>query len=280
MRTKILSDSTCDLSPELLEKYDIGIMPLYIIKDGQEFRDGVTITPLDIFEHVSQGGDLCTTSACAEYDYEQCFSEYAPKYDAVIHINIGSGFSSCHQNARLAAEEFDNVYVVDSNNLSSGQGLVVVAAAKMAEQGMDASEIVERLNELTSRVEASFLIERLDYLSKGGRCSAITAFGANLLNLKPCIEVKDGKMVVVKKYRGFFEKCISQYVRERLNERTDIENDLIFVTHAAATDESVKVAEEGIEQYGNFEEVIETNAGCTVSCHCGPHTLGILFVRK
>ena len=170
--------------------------------------------------------------------------------------------------------------MVDSENLSTGQGLLVVAAAKLAEQGLSGAEIAERVRALAPKVEASFLIERLDYMRKGGRCSAVAALGANLLNLKPCIEVREGKMGVCKKYRGSFEKCIRQYVKERLDGREDIAPELAFITHAAADANVVAAAKEEAAQYGSFETVEETQAGCTVSCHCGPNTLGILFVRK
>ena len=193
MRVKIISDSTCDLSPELLERYDIAITPLCIIKDGEEFQDGVNITPADIFAHVDGGGSLCSTAAVSQYEYGKVFARYAKEYDAVVQVTIGANFSCCYQNACLAAQEFDNVYVVDSENLSSGQGLLVVAAAKLAAQGLSGSEIAERVRALAPKVEASFLIERLDYMRKGGRCSAVAALGANLLHLKPCIEVCGGE---------------------------------------------------------------------------------------
>ena len=280
MRVKIISDSTCDLSPELLERYDIAITPLCVIKDGKEFHDGVDITPADIFTHVDGGGELCSTAAVSQFEYTQMFARYAKEYDEVVQINIGSNFSCCYQNACLAAQEFDNVFVVDSGNLSTGQGLLVVAAAKLAQQGVSGIEIAERVRALAPKVEASFLIERLDYMRKGGRCSAVAALGANLLKLKPCIEVREGKMSVCKKYRGSFEKCIRQYVKERLDGREDIATELVFITHAAADTNVVAAAKEETAQYGSFEEVEETQAGCTVSCHCGPNTLGILFVRK
>ncbi len=280
MRVKIISDSTCDLSPELLERYDIAITPLCVIKDGKEFHDGVDITPADIFTHVDGGGELCSTAAVSQFEYTQMFTRYAKEYDEVVQINIGSNFSCCYQNACLAAQEFDNVFVVDSGNLSTGQGLLVVAAAKLAQQGVSGIEIAERVRALAPKVEASFLIERLDYMRKGGRCSAVAALGANLLNLKPCIEVREGKMGVCKKYRGSFEKCIRQYVKERLDGRTDIAGDLAFITHPACQKNVVDAAMEEAARYGAFDEVIETRAGCTVSCHCGPDTLGILFVRK
>lgn len=280
MRVKIISDSTCDLSPELLERYDIAITPLCVIKDGKEFHDGVDITPADIFAHVDGGGELCSTAAVSQFEYTQMFTRYAKEYDEVVQINIGSNFSCCYQNACLAAQKFDNVFVVDSENLSTGQGLLVVAAAKLAQQGVSGIEIAERVRALVPKVEASFLIERLDYMRKGGRCSTVAALGANLLKLKPCIEVREGKMSVCKKYRGSFEKCIRQYVKERLDGREDIATELVFITHAAADTNVVAAAKEETAQYGSFEEVEETQAGCTVSCHCGPNTLGILFVRK
>ena len=280
MRVKIISDSTCDLSPELLERYDIAITPLCVIKDGKEFHDGVDITPADIFTHVDGGGELCSTAAVSQFEYTQMFTRYAKEYDEVVQINIGSNFSCCYQNACLAAQEFDNVFVVDSGNLSTGQGLLVVAAAKFAQQGVSGIEIAERVRALVPKVETSFLIDRLDYMRKGGRCSTVAALGANLLKLKPCIEVREGKMSVCKKYRGSFEKCIRQYVKERLDGREDIATELVFITHAAADTNVVAAAKEETAQYGSFEEVEETQAGCTVSCHCGLNTLGILFVRK
>ena len=280
MRVKIISDSTCDLSPELLERYDIAITPLCVIKDGKEFHDGVDITPADIFTHVDGGGELCSTAAVSQFEYTQMFTRYAKEYDEVVQINIGSNFSCCYQNACLAAQEFDNVFVVDSGNLSTGQGLLVVSAAKLAQQGVSGIEIAERVRALVPKVEASFLIDHLDYMQKGGRCSTVAALGANLLKLKPCIEVREGKMSVCKKYRGSFEKCIRQYVKERLDGRTDIAGDLAFITHPACQKNVVDAAMEEAARYGAFDEVIETRAGCTVSCHCGPDTLGILFVRK
>lgn len=279
-RIKILSDSTCDLTPALLQKYDITLTPLTVVKDGKPFRDGVDITPADIFAHVDGGGALCSTSAVSEYEYATFFSRYAPDYDAVVQITIGSGFSVCYQNACLAAQGFDNVFVVDSENLSSGQGLLVMEAVRLAEAGQSGEDIARALRELAPKVEASFLVERLDYLYKGGRCSAVAALGANLLGLKPCIEVSGGKMGVCKKYRGSFESAVRQYVRERLEGREDIRPALAFVTHPAAPESVVRAALDTAAQYGSFDQVIETHAGCTVSCHCGPHTLGILFVRE
>ena len=205
---------------------------------------------------------------------------FAAQYDAVIHIDISEDFSASYQNACNAAQEFDNVYVIDSRNLSSGHGHVVIEAAKMAEAGMEPAEICEKAKDLAERVEASFVVDRLDYLHKGGRCSAVAALGANMLQLKPCIEVKNGKMGVCKKYQGSFEKSLRKYVKDRLEGRDDIVLDRIFITHPAVAAKTVAMVREEVQKYADFKEIIETRAGCTISCHCGPNTLGILFIRK
>ena len=280
MKIKILSDSTCDLPQEVLEKYDITMIPLTVIKGGEDFTDGVNITPAEIFAHVAAGGDLCSTAAVNIGEYADMFAKYASSHDAVIHINISSEFSSCYQNARLAAEDFDNVRVIDSRNLSTGQGLVVLQAYKLAQECDDLDEIVEKLNAFTDKVEASFLLDQLQYMVKGGRCSAAAALGANLLNLKPCIEVKNGKMGVVKKYRGNYAKCLATYVKDRLAGRDDLDKTTLFVTHTPVTDECFKAVQDAVAQYNDFETTYWNEAGCTVSCHCGPATLGVLFVRK
>ena len=280
MNIKIISDSTCDLPKEVLEKYNITMMPLTVIKNGQQFVDGVNITPAEIFNHVAAGGDLCSTAAINIGEYAELFAKYANDYDGVIHINISSEFSSCYQNACLAAEEFDNVRVIDSRNLSTGQGLVVLKACELAKNGMNLDAITDELRAFTEKVEASFLLDRLDYMVKGGRCSAAAALGANLLNLKPCIEVKNGKMGVVKKYRGNYAKCLSSYVKDRLANRDDIDKGTLFVTRTPVTDECLDAVKQTVSQYNDFETTYWNEAGCTVSCHCGPGTLGVLFVRK
>lgn len=280
MKIKILSDSTCDLPRELLAKYDISLFPLTVVKNDVSYKDGVDIFPDDIFAHVAAGGALCSTSAGSVGDYEDTFAKYAREYDAVIHINLGSGFSSSYQNACVAASEFDNVYCVDSMNLSTGQGFIVLKAHELAQSGMDAKQIVEELNAFTAKVEASFLVDKLDYLAKGGRCSAVAALGANLLNLKPCIEVKNGKMGVVKKYRGNYAKCLASYVKDRLTGREDIDRDTLFVTQTVVSDDCYKAVMDAVHSCEPFNTIHETTAGCTISCHCGPGTLGVLFLRK
>ena len=281
MNIKILSDSTCDLSPALLEEFGIDLVPLTIIKNDKEFKDGINITPADIFEHVANGGSLCTTSANSVGEYQDIFERYAKEYDGVIHINISSHFSSCYQNACLAAEDYPNVRVIDSKNLSTGQGLVVLKACELAKTCEDLDAIAAELNEFTGKVEASFLLDQLKYMVKGGRCSAVVALGANLLNLKPCIEVKDGKMSVVKKYRGSYAKCLASYVKDRLAGREEnLQHSHLFVTKTPVTDECYTAVMNVVNENNYFDRIYETDAGCTVSCHCGPGTLGVLFVRK
>jgi len=280
MNIKIISDSTCDLSAELLHKFDIAITPLIVMKADAEYEDGVTITPAEIFAHVASGGNLCSTAARSVGFYQDTFAKYADKYDGIIHINIGSGFSSSYQNASLAAEEFDNVRCIDSQNLSTGQGLVVLKACELAKNAQSLDELTQQLREYAEHVEASFLVDKLDYLVKGGRCSSAAALGANLLNLKPCIEVKNGKMVVVKKYRGNYAKSLAAYVKDRLADRDDVDHSTLFITQTVVDDECYEAVKGAVAAYAPFETVYETTAGCTVSCHCGPGTLGVLFVRK
>ena len=280
MRIKILSDSTCDLPQELLEKYDITMVPLTVIKNGEAFSDGVNITAKDIFNHVAAGGDLCTTSALNAGEYYDWFKKFTDDYDGVLHINIGSGFSCSYQNACLAADDLDNVRVVDSQNLCTGQGLIVLKAAQLAQECQDLDELHDTVQAFTNRVEASFVLEQLAYMVKGGRCSSAAALGANLLNLKPCIEVKDGKMTVVKKYRGNYAKCLASYVKERLYDRDDLDLETLFVSHTPISAEAEEAVKDVLAQGPQFENVYWTDAGCTVSCHCGPGTLGVLFLRK
>ena len=280
MKIKILSDSTCDLSAEQLAAHNIDLARLTIVKGDEQFADGLTIFPADIFAHVAAGGDLCTTTAINIGEYQDLFEKYSAEYDGIIHINIGSGFSSCYQNACLAAEDYPKVRCIDSMNLSTGQGHVVLEACRLAETCEDLDEIADKLRDFATRVEASFVLDQLQYMVKGGRCSSAAALGANLLNLKPCIEVRDGKMSVVKKYRGSYAKCLANYVKDRLADREDILRDELFLTYTTITDECLNAVKDGIAAYGNFNTVYETTAGCTVSCHCGPATLGVLFVRK
>ena len=280
MNIKITADSTCDLSPELVSRYGVTLTPLTVIKDGKPYLDGEEIKPEDIFRHVAAGGALCSTSAVNVESYRQVFSRFSAQYDAVIHVTIGSLFSACYQNASIAAAGFPNVHVVDSMNLSTGQGHLVIEAAQLAASGMSGMEICSTLNAMRNRVQASFIMDRLDYMQKGGRCSSVMALGGMLLKIKPCIAVRNGRMEMVDKYRGKFEKCVEKYVKEQLKDRKDLRLDRIFITHTPVDAEAVEIARETIKKYADFAEIFDTDAGCTVSCHCGPGTLGVLFITK
>ena len=280
MNIKVLSDSTCDLSAELLQQHNITLIPLTVVKGDEQFKDGVTITPADIFAHVGNGGALCSTAANSIGEYAGQFEKYAADYDGIILVTIGSGFSACYQNATLAAEDYPNVRVIDSQNLTTGQGLVVLKACELAKSATDLDVLAAELRAYTEKIEGSFLVDKLDYLVKGGRCSSAAALGANLLNLKPCIEVNNGKMAVGKKYRGNYTKCLANYIKERLEGREDIDWSTLFITKTVVSEECYAAVLDAAKAYGKFDTVYETTAGCTVSCHCGPGTLGILFVRK
>ena len=281
MKIKITSDSTCDLSPELIEKYNIDILPLYVGMGDDILKDGIEATPDDIYAFVDKTGILPKTSAPNLADLTELFEKYTKDGYEVVHFSISADFSSSYTTACLAAEEVGNVKVVDTRNLSTGSGLVVLHGCEMAQNGATAEEIQKECSELTGRVEASFVVDSIDYLHKGGRCSSVAALGANLLKLKPCIEVIDGKMQSAKKYRGLIDRVILNYVTDRLNGRDDIDKHRIFITHTKCSEQIVEEVRKKINQLSpGFDELLETTAGCTITSHCGPYTLGILFVRK
>ena len=280
MTWKITSDSTCDLSPEQLQTFDITVAPLQVSMGGKNYRDQVDVFPDDIYAHVDGGGQLPVTAAVNPAEYAALFSELAPRYDFIIHVCLSAEFSSCYQNACTAAADFDNVFVVDSRNLSTGHGHVVLAAAELAASGLPAEEIVARLRDLTAKVDASFILSRLDYLRMGGRCSSIATLGANVLKLRPSILVRDGKMSVSKKYRGAFAKCVCEYIRDRLSIPEELDSHRVFITHSGLDQELLRQAEETVRSLRRFDEVCITRAGCTISSHCGPGCIGVLFIRK
>ena len=276
----ISSDSTCDLSQELVDRYNIHILPMGVTLGDKMYRDGMDITPDQIYAHHEKTGQLPKTSAINMAESADFFAELTKDGSAVIHFTISSSMSATYNNARIAAEDFEDVYVVDAKNLSTGSGLLVLAAAEMAQEGMEAKEIAKKVSELADCVDASFVVDNLEYLAKGGRCSAVAAFGANLLQLKPCISVKNGAMGVGKKYRGKFEKTLLSYVADRLADAEDICLDRVFVTHAGCDADIVESVVNAVKGTLPFKEVLVTRAGCTVSSHCGANTLGVLFIRK
>ncbi len=276
----ITSDSTSDLSRELHERYNIRVLPLGVTLGDKAYKDGVDITPDDIYAHHAKTGELPKTTAANVDECINFFKQFTDEGKTVIHFSISSSMSSTFNNGRLAAMECENVYVIDSANLSTGEGLLVVAASEMAEKGMAVEEIVERVTALVPKVDASFVIDNLEYLHKGGRCSALAMLGANVLKLKPCIEVKNGSMGVGKKYRGRYADVLRTYVSERLADADNIDNSRVFVTHAGCDEEIVNQVVNQVKETGIFKEIFLTRAGCTISSHCGADTLGVLFIRK
>lgn len=276
----ITSDSTTDLSAELKERYNIVTLPLGVTLGEKTFFDGVDINPDDIYEYHRKTGELPKTAAANVGDAIDFFASLVNDGKTVIHFSLSSQMSSTYNNCRMAAEEFENVYVIDTCNLSTGGGLLVIAAAEMAAKGMEAETIVSEIEKLIPCVDASFVIDNLEYLHKGGRCSALAMLGANLLKLKPCIEVKNGAMGVGKKYRGRFADVLKIYVKDRIGDGSDIDLDRVFVTHAGCNSEIVESVVEEVKRLAPFKEVFLTRAGCTISAHCGADTLGVLFIRK
>lgn len=280
MSIKITADSTCDLSSALLNEYDVDTMPLYVVLNGESYRDGIGISPDDIFAHVEGGGNIATTSAANVEDYTEFFAKAMAGHEGVVHFTISSEISCSYQNACLAAQEYENIYVVDSRSLSTGIGQLVLDAVLMSREGCTAEEIFKALEEKKQRLDVSFVINTLEYLRKGGRCSTLTALGANLLSLKPCIELRDGKMGVGKKYRGHLERCLQKYVADRLEDPSTVDDSRIFITDSGVSEELRAMIHEAVLKCVPFKEVIHTRAGCTISNHCGPNCLGILFYRK
>lgn len=276
----ISSDSTTDLSAELKERYSIHTIPLGVTLGDKVYRDGVDITPDDIYDHHDKTGELPKTTAANVGECADFFKQLTSDGSHVVHFSISSSMSSTYNNACIAASEFENVFVIDTKNLSTGGGLLVIAAAEMVKKGMSAKEIAEEIEKIIPYVDASFIIDNLEYLHKGGRCSAVAMLGANLLKLKPCIEVKNGAMGVGKKYRGMFGKVLTEYVTERLSDVKDIDADRVFVTHAGCDEAIVNAVVNQVKDTGIFKEIFLTRAGCTISSHCGADTLGVLFIRK
>ena len=279
-KIKITCDSTCDLSPELCERYHISVIPMRVALGERSCRDGVDVKPEELFAYVGETGQLPTTSAISFGEYADFFRPFVKEGYEVVHINLSSELSSSHQNACIAAEELGNVFVVDSRSLSTGSGHLVILAAELASAGYDGAYIAKALDEMKSNLDVSFVLQTLDYLHKGGRCSGIARFGANMLKLRPEIVMNNGTLHVGKMYRGSMEKTILDYVRGRLDNENAVNYDRIFVTHSGVPKEIVDKVIALVKELRPFEEVIATVAGSTISCHCGPNCLGVLFFRK
>lgn len=281
-KVRIVADSTCDLSPELIEKYEITIVPLCIVLDGKSYFDGLEITPDEIYAWSDENK---TTPKTAAITFDRTLDAFKPFIDAgddIVFFGISEQMSSTCNVARLVAEqeECDRIFVIDSQNLSTGIGLQVLRAAELAAEGKSAEEIVADIESKRGLVRASFVVDTLTFLARGGRCSAITALMANTLKLHPQILVKEGKMGVGKKFRGKTAMAIGAYVDDLIPALENAETKRVFITHSGCTDEVIAAVKAKLEALGIFEEILITRAGGVISSHCGPSTLGVLFYEK
>ena len=280
MKIRMTADSTCDLTPELIRKYEIGIAPLSVVIDGEVFHDGVDVTPRDIFR-AADAGKSVRTAAVNTYEYREFFTEQLKNCDQLVHVCLGSGFSTCYSDAVEASRDMDNVFVVDSRNLSTGSGLLVLEGLKMIREGAaSGKDIAEALQGKTGLVNASFVVKTIDYLRRGGRCSGLEALGAKMLHIRPSIVVQDGKMHPGEKYRGRYEHYLKHYIADLLEHDNNIDFQRVFVVHSPSEEGLVRFAIDTVKSYGLFREVLEAMAGCTICTHCGPETLGLMFMKK
>ena len=281
MKIIVTTDSTSDLPKEIAKERNIEVMPLLVNLEDDTFEDGVNITNEDIFSFVDKTGELPKTGARSSEHYKEFFTGAMKKYgaDALIHIALSSEISSSCQNAIVASQELDNVKVIDSRSLSSGCGLLALKAADKIDEGIDFEDFCKQIENLTKNVQASFVIDKLNYLYKGGRCSAVAMFGANILRIKPKIKLSDGKMGVDKKYMGKFENVVATYIIDIFKEYTDIDKTRVFVTFTSENEEVNKKIDAILKEKG-FKEIIFNFAGSTIASHCGRNTLGVLFINN
>ncbi len=279
----ITTDSTCDLPQRFIDENDITVVPLTVLLGDTVYRDGVDIKPDDVYSFVEKTGKLPKTSAVTPAEYFEVFKQLTDEGKKVVHIGFSSGLSSSFQNACVAASEFDNVFCVDSKTLCTAQGLLVLKACDYREKGMDAKKIADRVTKLVPKVSATFVLDGLEYLHKGGRCSSVARFGANVLGIKPSIAVDNqtGKLEVSKKYRGKTEIVYKQYIADRMNEIKRIQPDRVVIAESGGVSSQIIAFAKGvIEGKDKFNQVIVADAGCTISSHCGPKTFAIFYIKK
>lgn len=276
----ITADSTCDMPIDILRRNRVELAPLSVLLDNKSYLDGVEITPDDIYAFYNRTGKLPKTAAVPPGQYTDLFSKYVEKGYAVVHLSLSSSISSSYQNACVAAEEFEDVYIIDSENLCCGIGLLVLKACDLRDEGREAKEIAQQLKRDKEKVRTSFVLDKLDFLYKGGRCSGIAALGANLLSLKPCIEVHQGTMEVAKKYRGKLENAYKQYTADRISGRTDLDLTRVVIAHSGIPEAQISMVRRIVEKNAAFEEIIIARAGCTITAHCGPNTLAVIYMVK
>lgn len=280
-KIKIFADSTCDLSPELIKDNNISIIPLNVTFGDDTYKDGIDISTTELYEKVQEFNQLPKTSAPPPGVIKEAFAPYIEEGYDIIYISLSSQISATYQNALLAAGMFpeDRVLVIDSKNLCTGIGILVMKAVDFLKQGLSAKEIAKKIYDLTPYVEIEFVVDTLDYLYKGGRCSSVQKFAGGLLKIRPSIKVVDGKVVPAKKFRGKREKMLKDFVENALKAKGDIDDKRVFVSHSQG-EESAKFLKERLEQELKVEEVLVTEAGCVISSHCGPNTVAIVYIRK
>jgi DegV family protein with EDD domain len=281
-KVKITADSPADLTPELAKRYDVGIVPLHVILGEESFEDGVNITPDDIYRFYDEHKQLPKTSAVTIGEYESFFKQYTDEGYEVVHFSLSSAISSTHANAVITAKELEGVYVLDSKSLSVGIAMLVIKAAEMRDEGLSAKEIFEKCAAMRDKVKCDFILDNLEFLHKGGRCSALAAFGANVLGIKPSIIMQDGVLSVGKKYRGKTENCYMQYFNDKLAAfEGRIDTDRIFVNHTAGVSPRfLERVKKELKKRLKPKEIIECVAGCTITAHCGKRTFSVIFMEK
>lgn len=278
MKICVTAESTCDIPQEIREKEGIDIIPFGVML-GEELRhDGIDVTPQDLYDYADKTKDLPKTSAINEVEYEELFARKLKDYDALIHFCLSSEISSACSNAQRAAEKFENVYVIDTKSLSSGSGLLVLSCVDKIKEGKDIETILKEINEEIPKIQASFLIDTLKYLHKGGRCSGVAKLGAAIFNIKPRISLVDGKMEVTRRYMGSISSCLVKYCKDMLKE-VEPNKDRVFVTYSSPVEPARTIIINILKEYG-FKEIIECNACSTICTHCGPKTLGVLYIAK
>ena len=283
MSVKIIADSTCDLSKELLEKYEISILPLHIVLGDKEYKDGLEILPDEIYAWSDANKEAPKTSAASISDAMELFESNLKSHDEIVCFSISGQMSTTVNVMRMAAEELDaedKIHIIDSENLSTGGGLLVIEAAIMASAGKSGKEIVTAIEQLKPQVRASFIVDTLTFLHRGGRCSGVAALAGGALKLHPKIVVENGGMKPDKKYRGKMSSAILTYAKELEPQLKDAKTDRVFITHSGCTDEIIQNIYEFVKELNLFDEILITRAGGVISSHCGPGTLGVLFIAN
>jgi DegV family protein with EDD domain len=279
-KIKITSDSTCDLTKEIIQSNDIGICPIAILLGKEEYHDTVDVDAEKVIAYVNETGVLPKTAATSIDTYKNFFESYTKEGYSVIHFNISSKSSSCNNNANVAAKDMDNVYVIDSLSLSSGQGIQILKAIDLMKEGKSAKEIVEIINNERNKVQISFVVDKLDFLHKGGRCSSVATIASKVLKIHPSIAMEDGSLGIDKKYMGTLARSCSQYVKDIADKYKNYDETRCFITHSPTDESIVNIVKEKVNEHFKFNEIIESYAGSTVTSHCGYNTIGIIFYVK